>query len=322
MMNIILISSGYKGIYPYLEQTVVDEFLKLGHSIVKINPTLTKELREVIKQSKPEVVITLVGYKTDKQLLNDLRKTGAVLCVWLTEDPFYLDRSIEIMPYFQHVFTIDLAAFEFYKVMFPEKTIMHLPLGTISSIYQPSEEKAKYDLCLTGFPYPGRVELVQRILAETPYSLLVVGPGWRKSIAENDSNRVTIINRWSSPHQIRKVYNQSKIILNPHRDDNFRANQNNLGITSKSINNRCFDIAACGGFQLIPHKPDTDVHFNLEKEIVVYFSPQHCIELIHFFMKNEVERTQYSQNAYKRALNGHTMFHRIQDILNTLFEKK
>lgn len=38
-------------------------------------------------------------------------------------------------------------------------------------------------------------------------------------------------------------------------------------------------------------------------------------------MKNEVERTQYSQNAYKKALSGHTMFHRIQVILNRLFEK-
>lgn len=281
-MNIILISSSYKGIYPYIEQTVEDEFLKLGHSVVKINPTLTKELREVIKQSNPDVVITLVGYKTDKQLLNYLKKTGAVLCVWFTEDPFYLDRSIELIPYFQHVFTIDLAAFEFYKVLFPEKDILHLPLGTIPSIYQPEEVKAKYDLCLAGFPYPGRVELVQRILAETRYSLIVVGPGWRKSITENDQKRVTIINRWSSPHLIRNVFNQSKIILNPHRDDNFVANQNNLGITSKSINNRCFDIAACGGFQLIPHKPDTGVHFALEKEIVVYSCPQHCIELIYF----------------------------------------
>lgn len=319
-MKILLISSGSKGIYPYLELAIEEAFIESGHSVTKINPVYNRETLERIKGFTPDIIITLVGYKIEKQLMEYLKKSGSVLCVWLTEDPFYIDSSIDLVRDYQYIFTIDIGALEFYKQEFPDKNIFHLPLGTIPSLYLPSDTAAAYsfDLCLVGYPYPERVELVNCILNQTSYSLIVVGPQWKNFLKNRNMERLTVINKWMAPQFVRRIYNTSKIILNPHRDFGFSKNENSLGIESKSINNRTFDIAVCEGFQLIPEKSDLGMHFNVSNEIVSYFSNEHCIELIQYFMKNDKERDQYSRNVYKRVLNSHTFFHRIQFILNTL----
>ncbi|MEY9870472.1 spore maturation protein CgeB [Peribacillus sp. B2I2] len=320
-MKILLISSGYRGIYPYFEQAIEEAFMFFDHTLTKINPVYTQETIEKVKDFAPDLVISLVGYKVDKQLMEFLKKSGSILSIWLTEDPFYIDSSIEVVKEYDYVFTIDLGALEFYKKKFPEKNFFHLPLGTDPILYQPSATPNKYlyDLCLVGYPYPERIELVNHILNHTHYGLILVGPRWRKYIANsNNAERLTIINKWVVPEVVRNIFTSSKIMLNPHRTYDFDKNINTLGIESKSVNNRTFDIAACGGFQLIPNKPDLDMHFNVSNEIVSYENNDHCIELINHFLNNEKARSQYSKNAKERVLNGHTFFHRIQFILEKI----
>ena len=320
-MKILLISSGYRGIYPYFEQAIEEAFMSFDHTITKINPVYTQETIEKVKEFIPDLIITLVGYKLDKRLMEFLKKSGSILSVWLTEDPFYIDSSIDVVKEYDYVFTIDLGAFDFYKMKFPDKKIFHLPLGTDPILYYPSNTPIKYlyDLCLVGYPYPERIELVKHILNHTHYGLILVGPRWRKYIANsNNAEKLTIINKWVVPEFVRNLFNCSKIILNPHRTYDFEKNINTLGIESKSVNNRTFDIAACGGFQLIPKKPDLDMHFNVSNEIVSYANNDHCIELINHFLNNEKARSQYSKNAKERVLNGHTFFHRIQFILEKI----
>ncbi|WP_057915691.1 glycosyltransferase [Peribacillus muralis] len=318
-MNILLISSGYRGVYPYFEQAIEEAFMFFNHTITKIDSVYTQETIKKVKDFAPDLIITLVGYKVDKRLMECFKKCGSILSVWLTEDPFYIDSSIEVVKDYDYIFTIDLGALEFYKKKFPEKNFFHLPLGTDPNLYQPSVTPIKYiyDLCLVGYPYPERIELVTHILNDTHYSLILVGPRWRKYIATN-MERLTIVNKWVVPETVRNIFISSKIILNPHRTYDFAKNINTQGIESKSINNRTFDIAACGGFQLIPNKPDLDMHFNVSNEIVSYANNENCIELINHFLNNENSRNQYRKNAKERVLNSHTFFHRIQFILDEI----
>ncbi len=127
-----------------------------------------------------------------------------------------------------------------------------------------------------------------------------------------------IINKWIEPAYVRELFCISKIILNPHRTYNFFKNKNTLGIENKSINNRTFDIGACGGFQLISHKPDLEKHFNIYNEIIPFYNKDECIHLLNDFVNDEKGRTNYIKNAYERVLNNHTLSHRLQFILNQI----
>jgi spore maturation protein CgeB len=318
-MRILFISSGFLGIYPYLENSIVNALKTLNHSVSIIAPIYTNESIEWIEGYNPDFVLSFVGYKTDHQLLQVLKKKGVTLGVWLTEDPYYIDQSLLLIEDYEYIFTIDLAAYEFYKERFPNKLIHHLPLGTDLFLYHPSihVNHPIYDVCLVGYPYPNRIELIKHILDQTPYSIVVAGPEWHKYFNKK-CDRLNIVNKWLEPDSVNKVYSLAKIILNPHRSFNFYKNQNTLGIQGKSINNRTFDIAASGGFQLIENKIDLNQHFDTSQEIVPYSNFDDCIHLLYHFLLNEQSRLSFSKNARERVLHNHTFTHRVEFILKQL----
>ena len=318
-MKILLISSGYKGIYPYFEQAIEKAFMFYGHTICKMKPVYEQGIMEKVIDYKPDLILTLVGFRIEKTLMECLKKSGSPLCIWMTEDPFYMDKTIDIIKDYHYVFTIDLGALEFYRRMFPDKKIHHLPLGTDPSLYKPSDTpiQISYDVCIVGYPYPERIELANNILNKTRFSLVLVGNRWKRHMRNQPNEGLTIINRWVAPETVRNLFNGSKIILNPHRAFDFEKNSNSLRIENKSINNRTFDIASCGGFQLISNQLDLKSHFGSE-EIVSYSDHANCLELIDWYINNESKRNQYSKNAYERVLNCHTFLHRIQYILEQI----
>lgn len=323
-MKILLISSGYTGIYPYFEKAIEEAFRSLDHKVIKINPEFTTEAVDIIKNFKPDFILTMVGYKMDQKLMDFLKKTPSVRCIWLTEDPFYMDMSIPLVKDYDYIFTIDLGAVEFYQKQFPQKNIYHLPLGTDPLLYYPLEPQQDYlyDVCLTGYPYPERIALVNQLLTDTQHTFMIAGPLWKKYIINHKHNsRVAVMNNWIEPESVRNLFNRSKIILNPHRTNHFHKNKNTLQIENKSINNRTFDIAACGGFQLLSHKPDVGMHFDISQDIVVYSRVEECIELVNQFINDESSRNDYRNHALKRVAENHTFAHRIKFILEQLSVK-
>ncbi|WP_144550634.1 glycosyltransferase [Bacillus sp. X1(2014)] len=319
-MNILFISSGFLGIYPIFEDTIEKAFKTMNHSIAKITPMYTEETVELIESLDPDFVFAFVGYKVDYKLIQILKQRGTTLGVWLTEDPYYIDQSVNLIEQYDYIFTIDIGACEFYNIRFPNKKIYHLPLGTDPTLYYPANipNHYLYDLCLIGYPYTNRIELIKHILDQTSYSLLLVGPNWSKFINYKNNHQLKIINKWIKPEFVRQIFSLSKIILNPHRSYNFHKNQNTLGIESKSINNRTFDIAACGGFQLIENKLDLTLHFDTSREIVPYNNFDECVHLINQFVMDENSRNFYSQNARERILTDHTFTHRIELLLKQI----
>jgi spore maturation protein CgeB len=320
-MKVLFVLSGNSGLYPYLEKSIQDTFISLGHSIKTISPKINEETIKLIESFEPNFVLVFVGYKIQMELLHNLKKKGHILGIWFTEDPFYIDKSISLAEEFHYIFTIDLGAYEYYKQIFPAKNIIHLPLGTDPSIYFPpkSNNHYFYDLCLVGYPYPERVKLANYLLEQTSHKLILAGPFWRRFIKSGDSERMTVINKWIEPSLVNLVYHSSKIILNSHRSFKFHKNINTLGIENKSINNRTFDIAASGGFQLLSARPDIGVHFDTKNEIITYSTDEDCKNLINKFLNDgEGQRTDYSNKAKERALNCHTFSHRIQRMINII----
>ncbi|MGE7601571.1 CgeB family protein [Peribacillus sp. NPDC097675] len=318
-MKILMISSGYKGIYPHFEQAIEKALRSSGHYIRTIKPACEQEIMGAIREFHPDFIITLVGFMVNGTLMECLKKSGLILCIWLTEDPFYMDKTIEMVKDYHYVFTVDVGAFEHYRKKFPDKKIFFLPLGTDPFLYRPSNNTVQYsyDVCIVGYPYPDRVELANDILNKTPYRLILVGPRWKKHMANQPKERVDIINRWVAPETVRNLFTTSKIILNPHRAFDFEKNSNSIGIINKSINNKTFDIAASGSFQLISNQTDIKKHFHPD-EIVSYRDHTDCLDLINYYIDKESERSQYSEKAYDRVLNCHTFPHRVQYILKQL----
>jgi len=318
-MKIAFISSGYSGIYPYLEKSIQNSLLELNHSSITITPEYNLENIEKMESFQPDFVLVFVGYKVTSALLQFLKKKGYTLGIWLTEDPFYIDESVSLCDAFHYIFTIDLGAYEYYQQIWKTKKIFHLPLGTDPSIYYPTTQGSYYyDLSIIGYPYPERVQLANDILENTSYTLILVGPLWRRYIKYQNQQRLAVINRWMEPYKVNQIYHLSRININSHRPFDFYKNKNELGIKNKSINNRTFDIAAGNSFQLLSAKPDTTLHFDVENDMISYSSIEECIHLIHQFIQQDQERMKFSKNAMKKVLHGHTFFHRTEKLINLI----
>lgn len=317
-MKVLYIYSGFEGIYSYLEGWIIDSLKKKNFEVITVSSSIfINDFIEIVNKNQIDFVLTLMGININKLLLQYLDEIYIPFCIWLTEDPFYLDKSLEIMNSKSIFFTIDLGSYKFYKSKGYEN-IFYLPLGTNPEIFKKniSDEIYGSDVLFLGYPYPSRVNLARMILKNTNYKVTLVGKGWLKQIPKNlqKSKQLLIIDKWIPPVLASYFYNGAKIVVNQHREMNFIHNKNSSQVESESINNRTFDISACGAFQLIDYKKDLYSQYQKD-EIVHYENPSDCIDKINEFIYEDDYRKSIAYKAQRKVLLNHTWEARVSSII-------
>lgn len=320
MLKLLYISSGYSGIYDYLNQSIKDELSSNHYEWVHFHPLERMEkLKSIVTTFQPKVALTLTGDHLPIQTIQFLKERGISLVCWMTEDPFYMDKTMKLINNFDYVFTIDSGALRHYQPV--HLNAYHLPLGTNPTVFKPlpAENIYKSDLLFVGYPYPTRVDLIHFLLENTNYQITLIGTAWYNALQKvwRNNPRVTIKDTWIKPQEVVYYYNGASIVLNPHRSHNFLHNQNTLGVVNESINNRTFDIAACEAFQLIEEKPDLRSFFT-EEEMVSYRDYEDCLRKVVFYMDNEEQRRIIAQRARRVVIEKHTFLHRVKTMMDII----
>lgn len=319
-MKIIFITSGFRAVYYFFEQSVVEAFQNAGHYCEPFTLNNGLNALKLMEQSlQPDLILAMAGLKISKPILEFLKQTKVKSAIWMTEDPYYMDWTIPLSTYFDYIFTIDQAALEQYKRL-GHPYVYHLPLGTDPEIFHSILVSEEYtsDICLVGVPYSNRIELIEFLLKNTDYQIQIVGRGWGKHNNEwikNLNRDLDLVNAWVKPETVVNYYNGSKIVLNIHRPSDEKYNKNRMGIIAKSINNRTFDAASCEAFQLIDSKEELANHFEVGKEIISFQDKNDLLEKIHYYIAHDEERKQIAIQARNRVLSSHTFQHRIDQLL-------
>jgi spore maturation protein CgeB len=122
-------------------------------------------------------------------------------------------------------------------------------------------------------------------------------------------------NRRVSSEESVKIYNGAKIHLNLH------SSTYHEGVNSEGdfVNPRTFEIAACGGFQLVDERSELNDLFLAGKEIVTFTSVKVLKEKITWYLAHEEERKLIAQKGHERVLAEHTMEHRMNELLLNIF---
>jgi len=320
-MKVLYIYSGYGGIYSYLEEWIIGAFREKKFEVITVFPSAPfEEVIEISKSHSLSLVFTLIGANINKLLLEFLEKSEVPFFIWLTEDPFYIDKSLRVINDKNVILTIDFGAYEFYNSR-GYKNIFYLPLGTNPSVFKKKEPDKYYksDILILGYPYPSRVTLAKLVLENTNFQLTLIGKGWRNQIPKNLQRlkQLCIIDKWVSPTLASAFYNGAKIVINHHREISFIHNQNSLHVQSKSINNRTFEISSCGAFQLIDYKEDLYNQYEGD-EVIHYRTPTECINKINSFINEEDIRKMIANKARLRALSNHTWNLRVATIMDII----
>ena len=187
----------------------------------------------------------------------------------------------------------------------------HFPFASDESIFRPLNLPKLYDIVFVGNYNTGvgRFKYIKQIIETAEVKnreVLLIGNGWEK---------------FGHPNQIiahgkllNYIYNSAKICLNIHNDIQYKGLQYQM-----DANNRVFDLAMAGCFQLNNAKDLIHLYFNPD-EIIADDNPSNLVGLIDYYLTNEIEREKFSENARKKALIEHTWHNRANAFINMINE--
>lgn len=169
------------------------------------------------------------------------------------------------------------------------------------------QEKDKYscDITTAGNLYSSRVAFYSQL---TDYNIKIWGnpaPLWLNTAKIKNM----IMNEFIANEEKAKAFRGAKIVLN-----------NLHPAEIWGVNVRTFEIAACGGFQLVSNRPGLNQLFKENEEIVSFTSINDLKIKIDYFLKHDDERKQTANAGYLRASNEHTYEKRLNLLFDTVFQ--
>jgi spore maturation protein CgeB len=96
----------------------------------------------------------------------------------------------------------------------------------------------------------------------------------------------------------------------------------NLNITIPNIKTgiplRAWDIMASGGFLLSNFQAEYAMYFDLDKDLVCYYSEEDLLDKVDFYLSHSTQRQQIAQNGYEKVKKYHTYAIRMQEMIKKI----
>ncbi|MEC1607431.1 MULTISPECIES: CgeB family protein [Bacillus] len=301
-MKVLYIQSGYGGIYSYFDRWAEECFRHAQTEYMSADTPDTESLSR-IETFQPDFALMMVGVHVPHDWLTWLKGKGIPVYVWLTEDPFYIDISLQVIKHADAVLTIDQNAALYYQEI-GYQHIYYVPIPVNHRLFKKMDTEHSFhsQLLIIGYPYPNRVQLVKEA-AFLPYTVRVIGKEWRKYLPKKvlKQPHIDVVSTWVPPEQAVHYYNGADIVINPHRPYHFTFNKNKSRIKNTSFNNRTFDIAACEAFQLV----DLPAAHPFSS-FISYHSINDLKEKAAFYINHPEERNKAAALNYKETVPAHT----------------
>jgi spore maturation protein CgeB len=145
------------------------------------------------------------------------------------------------------------------------------------------------------------------VRATLPYSPLIVGDdGWAGLL---DGTHARLMPNLDYYEELPRFY--------PRSDINFNCTSRQM---KGAVNQRVFDVPACGGFLLTDHREQMEDLFDLDREAAIYRTVEEIPGLVERFAADPAARRAVSRAAARRILAEHTYEIRLQRLLEIVRE--
>jgi spore maturation protein CgeB len=272
----------------------------------------TNAVLKTVEMFKPDCVIFEIGFKPSFEGLEALRPKVDKIAGWWTMTTNWINIEERERDFYD-------AFFFFSKEFVPMAKDMgfnafYLPHAVNDYIFKkidltPSDKKSfKCDLAFVGAWQRPR-QMVINALAPIGIGMRIFGPKWLKHNIFKPAILKTIKGKWLDGQEVVKQYTASKIILNI-----------NSWFTKKGhgINQRVFDVPACGAFLLTDYVKEIETFLKLGEEVETYSSTEELIDKVNFYLKNDAVRERIAQSGYEKAQMLPTWRDRAREIAKFL----
>ena len=275
-----------------------------------------------VNEFQPQLVLVFHGAFLSARLVEAIKRMGCKTALWVADDPYEIDNALIYAGVYDYIFTVDAATAPIYK-RFGSNNVFHLPLAAYPPLHHRKVVSSKYrsDVCFIGSAFYNRLELFDEIADYlSTLNLKIIGQWWEK-LRSFSKLKPFIIEKLVGPAEAACYYNGAKINLNLHRASDTEAyfEGNKFKIKAVSPNNRTFEIAGCGAFQLADNqRQDLGKYFRIGEEIEIFEDANDLVEKIEHYLNDSKKRERMSQNAQKRSYEEHTFRNRLEFLLDTI----
>ncbi len=266
-------------------------------------------LLAAIDRFEPQLVLVVLGNQLSPKTLELVRRrTRARIVCWCQDQMTTIGRQFLLAGGYDAVFVKDWYMQALFSSMIRATEFHYLAEACNPRVHRPvaisAADRARYgcDLMIAGTLYYYRQEILREVLARL------------------DSLQVKV---WGSKPDWLLDRLPGRFMGQPvHNDEKARAiaaariclNTLHYGEVS-GLNCRAFELAGCGGFQMITHVPALAGHFEPEREIVSFTSVDELVEKADHYLKNPEQAAAIAERGRLRAHRDHTYEHRLVELL-------
>jgi spore maturation protein CgeB len=281
---------------------------KIAYSVLR-EPELLRE-RALLRASAefaPDLVLVLAGKSLAVRTIEKLRGvTRAPIVCWFQDALIAMGRQHILGAGYDAVFLKDRYLHDLYSRMLSFTKFYYLPEACNPRIHRRSAEltedewrRYSCDVMVAGTIYYYRQEILRR-LDEYDLKLWggVIGFEWMVRKLKNPLMRHVV---WADEKA--KAVKASRLVLNTLHYAEING-----------LNCRAFEMAGCGGCQLISTKPVLSEHFDLGTEIVSFDSADDLVEKVRHYLSHPEAALEIGRLASVRAHRDHTYEKRLNEI--------
>lgn len=272
----------------------------------------TEAVLKAVEEFKPDCIIFEIGFKPSIQGLSILRERVGKIAAWWTMTANWINIEENERDYYDAFFFfteefVPMARRKGFNAYYLPHAVNDYTFKKID-LTQPERKALQSDLIFVGAWQRPRQAVIEAI-AENGIDMHIYGPKWVKNNILRPSILRMIKGKWLREEEVTKHYIASKIVLNI-----------NSWFTKKAfgINQRIFDVPACGAFLLTDYVKEIENFFKPGAEIETYTTVEELIDKIHFYLKHDDARERIARKGYERAQKLPTWRDRAREIVKIL----
>lgn len=267
------------------------------------------KIKKIFQQNKPSLVFIINADFLDSETIDYMRNHTAV-AIWLFDNISKMPGIIDNLKHCEHIFSFDKNDIQILEDTGLKASF--LPQACDVKTYFPiAGSKKDIDILFVGnlYFYPNRQKTIQKIIEAFPErKIKVIGEykPWYKGMLRClfRERRDIYTNHNVSPEEVNKYYNQSRIVLNIHREDQ-----------KNGANPRLFEICGSGAYQISDSNPYIKSIFP-HREIGLFKTEEELIEAISDALTHD--KSSNAQAAHEIVVKQHTYESRMKQVFQSI----
>lgn len=261
-----------------------------------------------LSRFRPDLVLVLLGNYLSPGTLRKIRSlTDVPVACWCQDHMGTMGRQYIIGAGYDYIFAKDQVLVDLLRRYSGAKDVHYLAEACNPSVHHSvaptAEDVARFgcDVATAATLYYYRAEILQSL---SDFDLRVWGPvprfydGPLRRIASGRS----IYTRDKAA-----CFNAARIVINTLSP-----------LEMGGLNARAFEVAGCGGFQLVTHCEAVARHFEPGREIETFRDLAELRQKVRYYLEHDAERRAIAAAGQKRAHTEHTYRQRLQQMLNIM----